>query len=239
MTERFLKFKKKFGFDKGFTFIELAFVMSIMAIMATIMLFNFISFNTKLEFDNLSQDIALRIVQAQKAAITGVLTSSSTARGVKPAYGVYFAGALTSTSTVGDNKFTYFTDLPGTGTTTGDKIYIPPSGFTCSSNPECISLTTITTGEYVDNICYSPNTISGSNCSSTSNAGVSIVFMRPSLSASIMVQRPVSSSVVSEDSVCLELVNPHDNFAKRTIKINSLGQVSTYEQPITTTGLCY
>ena len=110
MSENFFKNKNKVTQKKsnGFTLIELVTVIAIMGAMTSIVLFNFRSFSIKLEFDNLSQDIALRIVQAQKAAMTGVQNVAFTGLGhdIKPAYGVYFSAAPASTSTIGNTKFT-------------------------------------------------------------------------------------------------------------------------------------
>jgi prepilin-type N-terminal cleavage/methylation domain-containing protein len=78
------------GGERGFTLLEVAFVITIFAVMASVVLFRFKDFGAKTAFDNLSQDIALRIVQAQKSAISGALNPNFVGTGNPPAYGVYF-----------------------------------------------------------------------------------------------------------------------------------------------------
>ena len=238
MRERFLKIKKRkdtkgLHSERGFTILELIFVILIFAILATICLANFRTFSARISFDNLSQDIALRIVQAQKDAMTGVVNSNFISRDLKPSYGVYFTTSTSTTINVSNTKFVYFTDIPGTGTsstaTSGDKVYIPSAGtFPCTANPECISSTTINTGEYIDNFCYKPNT-SGAVCSGPSFlSSMSVVFTRPNPDASIMISTPVGSTPFPATAACIEIASPIDASSKRSIKVNSFGQVSTF-----------
>jgi len=236
MQERLLKIKNRkntFHSECGFTILELIFVILIFAILSTIALANFRVFSARISFENLTQDIALRIVQAQKDAMMGAVNSNFISRDLKPSYGVYFTTSTSTTIDVSNNQFVYFTDMPGTGTsstaTVGDKVYIPPAGtFPCTSNPECISSTTINTGEYIDNICYKPVS-SGAVCSAPSFlASVSIVFTRPLPDASIMISSPVGSTPFPATAACIEIASPQDTSSKRSIKVNSFGQLSTF-----------
>ena len=245
MMKRFLQFKKKLQDEKGFTLIELITVFMIMGIMSTILLFNFRTFNGKVQFENISQDIALRIVEAQKSAMTGKLNPNFVGRDVKPAYGVYFSSAPTAGTA--NKKFTYFTDIPGvgtgSGTSTGNKIYDPPTGiFVCNgasvSGNECLSVTTITTGEYVDNICY--KTITGSkSCTGSYTSDLSVVFIRPFSDASLVLHQPSTAitTPIYLQAACVELASPIYTNSKRTILISNLGQIGSYNLPATSTTL--
>ena len=135
----------------GFTLLEITFVITIFAIMASIVLLNFRSFGSATALDNLAQDIALRVVGAQKAATSGVLTPGllGTDSAHAPSYGVYLtSGSVASTA---DQQFVYFADLDHSGYFTDSGV-----GGTCPSTPtsanECLSITTITTGDYISNL---------------------------------------------------------------------------------------
>ena len=57
--------------------------------MASIVLFRFKDFGAKTAFDNLTQDVALHIVQAQKSAISGILNPNFTDTNNPPSYGMF------------------------------------------------------------------------------------------------------------------------------------------------------
>ena len=61
--------------------------------MTSVVLFNYGEFQAKVDIKNLTSDIALQIVEAQKSALWGVALSSS-AFASKPSYGVYFSPSL-------------------------------------------------------------------------------------------------------------------------------------------------
>ena len=239
MIKKIFQSKKNTKNERGFTVIELTVVMGIMAVMSTIVIFNFNSFDARLQFDNLAQDIALRVVQAQKSAMSGVLNPDFPGRDTKPAYGVYFAASPSASAA--SESFTYFTDIPTTGTTTGDKIYNPPVGiFTCNGlttiGNECLSVTGITTGEYVSNICY--KTDSGVDCTNSSGGDLNVVFIRPFSDASIIIHKPITStSPIYAQSACIGVSSPRDPGQSRTIMISSIGQISIYSVPATSTTL--
>ncbi len=232
MRERLLKTQKRLHqTEGGFTILEIVFVILIFAILTSTVLFNFRTFSARIQFDNLSQDIALKIIGAQKAAMNGVINSNFTANGVKPAYGMYFTTASSGSVQVDNNLFVYFTDIPniGTGATdiVGDKMYVPNVACGVGTNNECLSATAITTGEYISKICSD-----ALSCSSSSSADVSIVFIRPFPDAHIFVHQPhsTSSTPTNPSNVCIELTSPIDATLKRTIRVNGFGQVSTLNQ---------
>lgn len=220
--------KKNFslGNEKGFTLIEMVFVFVIFAVMASITLFNFRGFNERLQFNNLVQDIALRIVTAQKSSISGATNINFIGQNARPSYGVYFkAGAGTTEAT----RFVYYNDLPALGGTAGDKFY-NPSGSPCPTTPvvgeECLSITAITTGEYVSNICFLPEGATLGTCSSSAEAHVT--FIRPFPDAALRVD--TGSAIVSVPQyVCVELTSGNDAAIKKTISISNLGEIRTFD----------
>ena len=75
--------------NKGMTYVELIVVLSIFSIMTSIVLFNYGEFQAKVDIRNLASDIALKIVEAQKSALSGKLPTQATGATWKPSYGVY------------------------------------------------------------------------------------------------------------------------------------------------------
>jgi len=104
MFNFFKKFKKDKKLNRGMTYVELIVVLSIFAVMSSIVLFNYGKFQAKVDIKNLANDIALKIVQAQKDAMSGKLPTDGSTFLVSPSYGVYFD--LTT-----PKSFIYFTNL--------------------------------------------------------------------------------------------------------------------------------
>ncbi len=215
----------------GFTLLEISFVIAIFAIMGSIVLFRFKDFGTQATLDNLTQDIALRIVEAQKAAIAGAGNINVTALGIAPNYGVYFTP---STTPSGANKqFVYFTDT----STTSARTY---NGDACTSTPtagrQCISVTSITSGDYVSNVCY--NTGGGSlSYPCLTSGSVHVSFTRPFPDATMKVcptVAPCSGTPTTAKSVYIEVTSGANAALKRTIIVTGLGQVRVYRGPVTT-----
>ncbi len=235
-----MKYPRGTNGEKGFTLLELSFVITIFAIMASIVLFKFQNFGTKTSFENLSQDIALRIVQAQKAAISGLLNPNFAGTVNPPAYGMYFkTSSGTPATDPATHVFTYFTDIPLPGTAAGNKLYdavgaLPsvPDG-TCPITPtaglECISTTSVTSGEYVNQICYTSSSgDSAFTCDSTSGDSANITFIRPFPDATMMMCNTDSSSCRPAQQTYIELRSAVDSTLVSTIVVNSLGEVRVY-----------
>ena len=220
--------------EKGFTLLEVTFVITIFAIMASIVLFRFKDFGTKTSFDNLTQDIALNIVQAQKSAISGALNPNFAGTSNPPAYGVYFKTSVDSPeSDPATHEFTYFTDIPTGGAAFGNKIYdVPTSG--CPSSPivgnECISTTSITSGEYVYQIC-GIDTSGVFNCDTSGSRSASITFIRPFPDATIALCDASGSCSISH-SVYIELRSTINPSLVGTISVSSLGEVRVSGGPV-------
>lgn len=144
------KRNKKIKLNSGMTYVELIVVLSIFSVLSSIVLFNYSAFQARVDIKNLANDIALKIVEAQKAAIGGMVPLKTiTAPDWKPAFGIYF-----NTTTFGSNKsFIYFAD-------TDQNNFDSDTSFCTSSGSgnECISKIDITKGNYISSIIvYNPN----------------------------------------------------------------------------------
>ena len=164
-----LKAKK---LNSGMTYVEIIVVLSIFAVMTSIILFNYKGFQAKVDIKNLASDIALKIVEAQKSSLDGKWNSGAPADW-KPSYGVYFNSStafdVTDNNIPFNQKFIYFTDV-------NDPINGSYDGVSsCSS--ECLDKITITKNNFISgiDICNSANCNLGSN----PIASLSITFKRP------------------------------------------------------------
>jgi len=152
--------------QKGMTYVELIVVLSIFAVMSSIVLFNHGKFQAKVDIKNLANDIALKIVEAQKSAMSGKWNTNAPS-GWKPSYGVYFDLSV-------PNHFIYFADFVDI-----NKQYDAGSG--CSTGGgECLDDIEITKGK----ISKIEECLIG-DCSSSASisSSLSITFTRPNSGA--------------------------------------------------------
>lgn len=217
---------KKVNTESGLTFIELIFVISIFAIMSTIVLFRFDNFSSEITLNNLTQDIAQQIVGAQKSAISGAINQSIIAAGSTPSYGLYFSAD--SVATTEDTQFTYFTDLDA------NKEYAKPATCpsTATAGNECISITSITTGEFISAICYSD--LAGNNSCLSAGSEAHITFTRPFPDARIVVKSSSTSNPIPASRVFVQ-ITPKEG-KKRTIAVENIGKVWVYDGEASTFG---
>ena len=160
--------------QKGMTYVELIVVLSIFAVMSSIVLFNHGKFQAKVDIKNLANDIALKIVQAQKDAMSGKWNTNAPS-GWKPSYGVYFDLSV-------PNHFIYFADF------SNDHIFNDGSCY-----GECLDNINITKGK----ISKIEECLIG-DCSSSASisSSLSITFTRPNSGASFFPSLSVSSNYI-------------------------------------------
>ncbi len=220
--------KHQTPFSSGFTLVEIVFVIAIFAIMSSVVLFQFNSFSARTEQENLAQDIALRIVEAQKSAISGLSSATllGTSDTVAPSYGVNFS----SDGASGDNKqFIYFSDL-------NHNSYYDDATITGCGTPghECLSVTKINSGDYVSKICYRVRGVGwGSSPTTCGAASANIVFTRPwpapvmsgYYSGTITLASPPDSVV---EKLYIELTSTANPVLQKTLIINNLGKVQVF-----------
>ena len=215
----------------GFTLVEMFVIIAIFGVMASVVLFKFNDFNKSVTLENLTQDIALRIIGAQKTAISGVLTGTGATGTTPPTYGVYFRS--NATLDTNSNKFIYFTD------TDSNKIYSTASSGTsrCQSpySVECLSVTMMTGKEFISRICYNAVGSTTYTCSNTSSLQVS--FVRPFPDATIMgCSSPTSctnpGTATNSQRAYIQVTSGIDSNLKKTIIITNLGQVRVFNGPV-------
>lgn len=139
------------------TYVELVVVLAIFAVISSVVMFNYGSFQDEVDIKNLASDIALQVVQAQKSALSGLLPAQNpTVSPWKPSYGVYF-----SINT--PNQFIYFADLNN------------QNGYEAG---EALSTISITKNDYISRI----DSYSGSVSTPIVNS-LSVLFKRPNSGA--------------------------------------------------------
>jgi len=160
---------KKDKLNRGMTFIELAVVLSIFAILSGTMMFNYKGFQSRIDVKNLANDIALKLVQAQKESSSGKWNTYAGSTW-KPAYGLYFS---TSTNT----KIAYFADLNNNDACSSSGC----SNFSVdiSSGGEVSDVMTITKGNTISSI-----SVTGTSCPATLS-NLTAVYKRPNSSPAL------------------------------------------------------
>ncbi|MCX6755362.1 MAG: type II secretion system protein [Candidatus Nomurabacteria bacterium] len=233
----FHPFIKKGSSQSGMTYIELIVVLTIFGIMSTVLLFKYGTFNAQIDLQNLSQDIALQIVSAQKSALSGKLpdiggagydlVNPTSFPNWRPAYGVYFnSNPATVASTIAnpDNKkIISFVD------TNNVKYY--QEGCNDLNRPgetsdQCIDVINIQKGDYVSNICTKQN-ISDADC--VRHESVSITFTRPDSSAFIVTETNPDLADLSINQAAVVIItisSENDNTLIKQITIDASGRIS-------------
>lgn len=181
------------------TYVELIVVMSIFSTLAAVVLFSYGDFQNQIDLKNLSNDVGLRLVQAQRSANSGVLPiGKDLPTDWKPSYGIYF-------NKTDNQTIKYFADFTPE---TPDKIF---DGISCGGVSECLEQISITRGNY----------ISGLDADISSGLDdLSIVFTRPSESA---VFRSSSADISDASFVVITVKSPKGNTA--TIKVYASGRI--------------
>ncbi len=183
--------------NKGMTYVELIVVLSIFSVLGSVVMFNYGTFQDRVDMKNLANDIALKIVEAQKSSISGKLPLPLPPSSWKPAYGVYF-------NITGDSKgFVYFTDL--------DNNTQYPGTIACST-AECLNKTTITKGNYISEIRRFP--------ANTTVNDLGVNFTRPNSEASFSSG---GSNLSGISYFQITVVSPKGNSAQ--IKVYSSGRI--------------
>ena len=226
--------------EHGLTFIELIVVATIFSILAAVSLFQFSDFNSNISLQNVSQDIALKIVQAQRAGSSGafpklrseqLLASPPIIIATPPTFGLYFV--YDQVNTVNNNKFFYFTDTSLSSGQSGNKIYdSATTDADCHQGiSECLEMITINSGDTIAGLfagtgetCLFNMNDDGNIFSETSGCTpvhyLNIAFSRPALYAHIN-----APSVTGVNNAYIIILSKKGNSFK-TIKVSSVGQIT-------------
>jgi prepilin-type N-terminal cleavage/methylation domain-containing protein len=225
-TSKKLKLKSK---NLGFTFVELIIVLSIFAVLSGVVLFNFTDFSSNVKLQNLVQDVALQIRQAQLSGSSGrmfpqVTIGNSTfippglADGtIKYAYGVHFDF---DTDITQNTQFIYFADFdpldPGVfdGSSHCEVISYP--------NEECIDILSLPPEFVISEIEITD--IGGASRSAIAGdfSSLDITFTRPKLEASIIADGDTNALLITDVKITLKSSREQE----RTVLVSHIGQIS-------------
>lgn len=210
---------KKLQKNKGMTYIELIVVLSISGIIASISLFNYKDFQDRVDMKNLANDIALKIVEAQKSSIAGKLPITGAPSSTwKPSYGVYFDLENGSNP---KKSFYLFTDLDENKALSLEDMNNCPQG-------ECNTKITLGNNYEINNLNI--YTSDGSSEPTANNIlQLNINFTRPNSGAIFSNKDPSTyNSVFGESTqifyVEITLLNTR-NSATSLIRVHSSGRV--------------
>lgn len=165
--------------NRGMTYIELIVVLSIFAVLSSVVVFNYGDFQARVDIRNLSSDIALKVVEAQKAALSGALPQTAVLPTWKPSYGVYF-------NTTTPTQFIYFVDLDSLGDLSGGETL------------ETISITKNNSISSID-ACYA------TPCVPNPLGNLTITFSRPNSGA---ILNPAASFIPASSYAQITILSP-------------------------------
>lgn len=191
------------------TYVELIIVLSIFAAMSGVTMYSYKKFQAKVDIRVLANDIALKLVEAQKAATSGKQNSVALLSDPnwKPSYGVYFNRTTSGTNT-SDKIFYYFVDLDQ------NKRFL---SFICSNTTECIEKFNIGKGDYVSSTkVYFTDT-----SSSTINSDLNLTFTRPNYGVSVYT----TSLLSNVDRVEITIASSADSSVSSVIKVYASGRI--------------
>jgi prepilin-type N-terminal cleavage/methylation domain-containing protein len=196
----------------GMTYVELIVVLSIFSIMTSIVLFDYNKFEEKIDIKILANDIALKIIEAQKSSVSGKLPPTAQQASIsdewKPSYGLYVDSALAN-----NKKLVYFTDL-----LPQNSAYDPS---VCPGAGECLDSVTITKGNYISRI----DSFIGSTLNQQITRPLSITFKRPGSSAVFAITNPDNSISILNGFDYVQITITSVSSVNSYIKIYNSGRV--------------
>ncbi len=188
----------------GFTLVEFIVIISIFAVIAGVSFFNFAGFSTRISLENLAQDVALTIRQAQTYGL-----SATELLGQAPTRGVFFKHAA------------------GGGYEDSFIIFQDTSTICSSVQHECrydsqdlvVDTITIQTGDRIKEICVGDQNGTTLRCNTSD---VSITFTRPDPKASIRT----SSSGLPDDYAYVSITIESLKGVQKFVEVWRTGQIN-------------
>lgn len=207
----------------GLTSIELVVVFGIFAALASSVLFNYRQFSSNIGLQNLAQDIALQIRQAQNRSVSGALPNLQSGQNPPPptwapSYGLYF-----SKNENENNRFVSFYDYNTAAVSDpspeafGDRQLTDTVCNISDSDSECLDIVEITGGEFIESICL--NEMTTGDCGAVED--VHIVFARP-------LNRAYFTSSLADENIFISDVSLYiesPNGSKVRIIVTATGQI--------------
>lgn len=203
--------------EKGMTYVELIVVLGIFSVMTSVVLFNYNTFQARIDIKVLANDIALKIVEAQKSALAGKWNAKVSLDNYnwKPSYGIYFD--LSSINNV--KSFDYFVNLDNSLGFTDDG-----NGNFCSLSDagECLEHIEITKGNKIFSIA---NADMSGNTFDAISGNLSITFTRPDSSVVFYSSEDPSNPLQVSNYIQIILSNSSDESIKSYIRIYPSGRI--------------
>ena len=200
--------------NRGMSYVELIVVLVIFGILSAAVMYSYGEFQAKVDIKNLASDIALKIVEAQKSALSGNLSTHSPSDSTwKPAYGVYFS-KVSQNNGANDKNFFYFTDRDN------DSVFDDSSCSPSTLTTECLDKITIVKGaNYIENIedCNAEPCQDGAP---TINS-LAITFKRPDSRANFNL----NGASITGKYVQITVVSPKYSTISAAIKIYPSGRI--------------
>lgn len=202
-------------------------VVAIIAVVSSVLLFNYSNFSTNVSVRNLTQEIALSVRKSQTYA-TSVRTLDSTNLSSKtfPGFGIAFSAygnAAAGPTVPSPSQFVLFADTNVTPGNSGAGVY-DDNGVCGNPMPgsECVEVFTINSADRITQICTGPS--GTAPCyDSTNNATLYATFRRPSPDA-VLCMKVNGILDCSIGSATLELKSAKNLI--RHVQIFNTGQIS-------------
>ncbi|HMO78907.1 MAG TPA: type II secretion system protein [Candidatus Paceibacterota bacterium] len=231
--------------QKGFTMLEMLFVIGIFGILTAITIFNYGNFNKNVIMTNLAYEVALEIRQAQVYSLgtrrAGSATPTSGRSEFTVKYGVYF----NTSQSGGDKSFVSFVDKWPQSNSTGVLGIPEPDGngfcdaddaltagecsiSTCAVGSECLQALSLSLGITIDKLCVSevdPVNLNNGECTDPALGKVDqlhITFARPYTDAEVKF----SSSQDPDKKYNAGIVMKSTGGSKRAVIVKNTGQIS-------------
>lgn len=209
---------------KGLTSIELVVVFAIFAALASSILFGYREFSTNIKLQNLAQDMALQIRQAQNRSVSGFFPPLSDQQigpsaNWAPSYGLYFSRLEDE-----NRQFSLFFDDNEAATVDPVDLGNKVMDGLCDGNidSECFDIIQITNGEFIESICL--NELTTGSCESVDD--VYITFTRPLnrayIIAGVDAGDTLNNALLASD-VSIYFESPAGNIA--TVRVTAAGQI--------------
>lgn len=170
--------------SSGMTLVEMTVVISIVALVSAVIVFNYSNFKNNVTIRGLSQDIALSVRKAQTYAtsVQSIDGSGGSTANI-PGFGISFAADLATSpdaATPSKKQFVLFADMDG------DEKY--DGGTSCGSpgtNDECVESFSIQSADRIIDLCYEDG---DPTPTCVTDKEFDIVFKRPAPDAYICVR---------------------------------------------------
>lgn len=209
----------------GMSYVELIVVISIMSILIAISLLNYTAIQEKVQMKNLANDMGLKIIEAQKTAISGKMPLSTDIYsdyedGWRPSYGIYFNleenyNDPEEGNYPGKKVFYYFVDLDQRQGERGLKNI----DDCVLKTGECIDVYIIKKTDYISEIVLFDN---NGDVVFNTHKGINIVYTRPNQSAFFYDEN--GQKIGDVDSMEILLKNENESTTS-SIKVFSSGRV--------------